>query len=422
MMLLTAKWVLPITRELIDDGAVLISKDVIKAVGSKEELKKVHPKEPLIDFGRAIIMPGLVNTHTHLEYSAFRGILKNLSFFPWIVELVKKSRKLSLSDWKVSALLGALECIKSGVTCVANIISFGPGFEILLQSELRGLAFHEVIEIDDAKADQKISESEKIIQYWKEKCGNGLLNMGISPHATYTVAPRVFQSLSEWARHNGLLLSTHLAESREEYRFLKMAGLKLSWQSKGVSPVRYLEQLGVLDDNVIAVHCVHVDKEDIGILKEKDVGIACCPRSNTRLKVGTAPLSNFFESDLRVGFGTDSLASNDDLNILSELKTALLQHKIPPQQLVKMATLGGAQVLRMENQIGSLEEGKQADIIVVELPFDHDDIYLSLVDAEKAKVIFTMVAGRVLYERDKCQTLDEKSISAQIQKVQSKLR
>ncbi|MDI6689705.1 MAG: amidohydrolase family protein [Actinomycetota bacterium] len=436
MMLLTAKWVLPITREPIDEGAVLISKDVIKAVGSKEELKKVHPKEPLIDFGRAIIMPGLVNTHTHLEYSAFRGILKNLSFFPWIVELVKKSRKLSLSDWKVSALFGTLECIKSGVTCVANIISFGPGFEVLLQSELRGLAFHEVIEIDDAKADQKILESEKIIQDWKEKCGNGLLNVGVSPHATYTVAPRVFQSLSEWAQHNGLLLSTHLAESREEYRFLKMAGLKLFWQPRGpclpclpegrptgrVSPVRYLEQLGVLDNNVIAVHCVHVDKEDIGILKEKDVGITCCPRSNARLKVGTAPLSDFFESDLRVGFGTDSLASNDDLNILSEFKTALLQHKIPPQQLVKMATLGGAQVLRMENQIGSLEEGKQADIIVVDLPIDHDDIYLSLVDAEKAKVIFTMVAGRVLYERDKCQTLDEKSISAQIQKVQSKLR
>ncbi|MEW6188814.1 MAG: amidohydrolase family protein, partial [Actinomycetota bacterium] len=166
-MLLTAKWVLPITSEPIDEGAVLISKDMIKAVGSEEELMKVHPKESLINFGRAIIMPGFVNTHAHLEYSAFKGILKNLSFFPWIVQLVKKGRKLSLSDWEVSALLGALECIKSGVTCVADIISFGPGFEVLLQSGLRGLAFHEVIEIDDTKADQKILESEKIIQDWK---------------------------------------------------------------------------------------------------------------------------------------------------------------------------------------------------------------------------------------------------------------
>lgn len=444
-MLLSAKWIIPITSEPIEDGAILVSSDKIEKLGVKNELIESLPNEPEIDFGHAVIMPGFVNTHSHLEYSVFKGVIEPSSFTSWILQIIKRARKLSPEDWEISARLGAYLSIKSGITCLGDIVSRGPGLKALRESGLRGIGFVEVIEMDEARNDETMENLSHKVELWQGERSKSSVRVGISPHSLYTVNPPLLKRLSKWAKGEGLPVSMHLAESREETVFVRdgEGGLAreyrefLGWdcfpvRTTGLTPVRYAKQLGVLD-GLIAAHCVQVDSEDIALLRKHSVAIAHCPRSNSCLRLGVAPVVDFLDHNISVGLGTDSLASNEDMEFSGEMKHIhLVRSKtkgslqvLTPWKIIEIATLGGARVLGMENQIGSLERGKQADVIAFKLSgsiASLDDLFeYSIREANQENVIFNMVAGKILLHRDRDIQPDVGEIATEAEMVRGRL-
>ncbi|MBI4744763.1 MAG: amidohydrolase family protein [Actinobacteria bacterium] len=448
-MLLLAKWVLPISDDPIVDGAVMVENDKIKEVGKAKDLKRKYSEEEIINFNQAVLMPGLIDVHTHLEYTIFRGICDDLPFSPWLIQLTKKSRKLNLEDWSISAKLGALEAIHSGITCVADMGKTDTGVKAILESGLRGVAFLEITGMDDSGLNERLKDVKKTISGWRKKVNkSSLLKIGVSPQSAYTVSPKLFYELSLLARKEDLYYSFHLAESPDEYDFIKygssmlanefrdeMGWGKILWQPMGTSPTKYLEQWDVFEGKAIAAQCVAVSQADIDILKKYNAAIAHCPKSNAKLGTGVAPLVEFLRQGLRVGFGTGSLASNNTMDLFDEMRTALLIQRgvnksvddLYASKFVKIATLGGAEVLGLDNITGSLEAGKQADIIVVNISHSHQkpvrDPYSTIVyTSNQEDVLFTMVNGRILYYKDEWKTLDKEEIVSQSEIARSKLK
>lgn len=447
-MLIAARWVLPVVDKPISEGAVLTAGDKILAVGKRVALERAHSDEEIRDFGNAIILPGFVNCHTHLEYSILRGVCDDLPFAPWIIQLMERSRRLNKNDWLVSARLGALEAVHSGVTCLGEVSRTGAGFQAVLESRLRGIVFCEVLGMDDNQIKKTVSEAKRCTKKWRDEASpNGVLQVGVSPHSAYTVSPKIFYQIAEWAREERLYLTLHLAESPDEYQFVKYGASMLAndfrdaagwshilWQPMGASPVKYLEQWDVFEGEVLAAHCVALDPTDIDLLKKYDVAVAHCPRSNAKLGTGIAPLPAFLRNGLKVGLGTDSLAASNTMDFFDEMRIGLLLQRgreeavegLCAEDFVAMATLGGARALRMEDRIGSLEPGKQADIIAVDISHSHQmpvrDPYSALVyNANQEDVVFTMVGGKILYTKGSFSTLDHERIMAEAEPIRSKL-
>jgi len=448
-MLLKAKWVLPVSKKPIEDGAVVISGDIIEAIGKFKELKKKHPKEKIKDFGQAVLMPGFIDAHSHFEYSAFRGLCDDLSFSYWKMQVTKKGNKFSDEDWFCSAKLGVLEAVRSGITCVADSTSTGASLQATKEAGLRGVIFYEVTGMDDSKVNEIVSKSKKIVSSWQVKADGTNLKIGVSPYSVYTVSPPLFKSVSHWAREEGLRVCFHLAGSPDEYEFVKYGSSSLAtlflkqmgwddflWQPTGVSPVKYVEQWDALESGkVMVVHCVQVSDEDIDILKKYDVSIVHCPKCSAKLGMGIAPLRKFLHRNLKVGMGMDSPASNNTMDMFDEMRIGLLLQRgleekvdeFSAENFVRLATLGGAQALRMDSEIGSLEEGKKADLIAVDISHAYQspmcDPYSTLVyTANQEDIIFTMVGGKVLYEEGEYFTLDKKKVLAMVKPLRNKLK
>lgn len=446
-MLLTAKWVIPIAKKPIEDGAVLVSDDRIMAVGKAETLKAEYPSEKIVPFDRAVLLPGFVDLHTHLEFSVFRGVCDDLDFSRWKIQLSKKSKILNEDDWRVSAQLGALEAIKSGITTIADISAGGASLDAALEAGLRGRIYCEITGMDNRKTAEIIDRGKKKVAAWQERSANSAIDIGLSPHSPYTVCPPLYEAVGHWSRAEGFSVCTHLSGSKDEYDFVKYGSSLLAgsyrelmgwqdilWQPTGVSPVKYLEQWDVFESDIMAVHCVHVDQNDLALLEKYDVAIAHCPKCNAKLGMGIAPLSDFRSHKMRLGLGTDSPASSNTMDIFDEMRISLLLQRgitesaeeSPAADFVKMATIGGAKALRLEKMIGTLEPGKQADIIAVDLSHGHQstviDPYSALVyAANQENVMFTMVAGNVIYQNNKFKTLNEDEIISRSEPIRLKL-
>ncbi|MBE0447918.1 MAG: amidohydrolase family protein [Actinobacteria bacterium] len=447
-MLLTAKWVLPISQRPIEDGAVVTEGPKIKDIGKFKTMNNKYPDEEVINFGKAIILPGFVDLHTHLEYSVFRGACDDLGYADWKIQLTKKSEILKKGDWILSAYLGALEAIQSGITTIADITKGGASLRAAKDAGLRGIIYYEVTGMDHTKVPEIMIETENNIDKWINQASGTNLTIGFAPHSPYTVSPPLYRSSTGWAREHNFKICTHLAGSKAEYDFVKYGSGRLPneywdtvgwgdilWQPTGVSPVKYLEEWGVFDGgNMLAVHCVQVDEADIDILKKYDVSVAYCPRCNAKLGMGIAPLSGFLNCQLRIGMGTDSPASNNTMDIFDEMRIGLLLQRgitrssgFTAEDFVYMATLGGARAINLHNDIGSLDQGKQADIIAVDMSHSHQiptrDPYSALVyTANQENVVLTMVAGRILYRNCKYTTLDEAEILKKAEPIRRKLK
>lgn len=445
-MILTAKWLLPISTDPIENGAVSVIRDSIRAVGTFAEIKAKYPEDDVRDFGDAIIMPGLVNVHSHLEYSVYRGIFDNLSFSSWILQILRLNEKMSEDDWRRSAALGALEAVTSGITTLADMSRTGVSQNCMVKSGLRGVLFLEVFGMDDKKLDQSLSDTKRSYER-AASSASSLLEIGIAPHSPYTVSAKLFKSLSDWARSAGIKVAVHLSESSEEKNFiehgsgpigtefLSAAGWgDLIWQPTGVSPVRYLLQWDVFDGDVLAVHCVILDEKDKEILSKYDVPIAHCPKSNAKLGCGIAPLTELIDRGFKVGLGTDSPASSNIMDFFDEMRVGILLHRGKTQSIdhltaeifIRMGTMGGAEVLGLDGQIGSLEPGKKADIIAVDLSHSQlspiGDPYSTLVyGANQDDVFFTMIDGKVHYDGYQLKFLDEEKIIQEANDVRNKL-
>jgi 5-methylthioadenosine/S-adenosylhomocysteine deaminase len=447
-MLLTARYVLPVATPHIVNGAVLVRDDKIVEIGDLEHMRKLHPDEPIRDFGLAALMPGFIDMHTHLEYTAMRGLVDDLPYSKWKLQVMQKEGLFSSQDWDDSACLGAMEALQSGITTVADITDTGSSGHAALGAGLRAIIYRQVATMDRKKVDEVMRRATEDISAWRETSSGTLMSIGIAPHAPYSCHPELFSRVADYAM-DGTAVAIHLAGSVEEYQFVKYGSSMLAidvrdsynadapaWLPTGVSPVQYVLQWGLFDvPNIMAVHCTQVDAEDIDLLAEKNVSIAHCPRCEAKLAMGVAPVERFWRAGLRVGLGTDSPAASNSTDVFEEMRLGLLIQRanmgedkfMSARQFVKMATLDAARALGLDEQIGSLEPGKQADIIAVDLSKSHQIPthypYSALVHtANQENVLATMVAGRFLYEDRTWHSMDRDRLYARAEEMRMKLR
>ncbi len=447
-MIYEADWVLPITSAPIHRGAVKVDGGVIVDVGAAGEVRARHPEDPVTGFHHAILMPGFVNAHVHLDYSVFRGLFDDCSFGDWMLHFMAAKRGLASPDYAASAMLGAMECVSSGITAIGDTVFDGEAtVRAANAAGLRTYAFVEAFGMDDARIRDSLEVTAKRIAHLHDIAGP-LVSIGLSPHAPYTVSGPLYRALAAYAVREGLKVATHVAESQAEVTFVRNgAGVlahdfrelvgwdDLMWMPTGTSPVKYLEQWDVFAADVIAIHCVQVSPSDIEVLRKYDVAVAHCPKSNAKLACGIAPVGDFLAAGLRVGIGTDSLASNNILDMFDEMRMTIFLHRasqapaacMTADQVLAMATLGGARVLGLADTIGSLEVGKRADMVAVDMEYSHfapiDDPVSALVyGANQEDVFFSMIDGRVVYDKKVFTGLDDAAVTREAESVRLKLR
>ncbi|MCX7642495.1 MAG: amidohydrolase family protein [Armatimonadetes bacterium] len=409
-ILLRARWVLPIAAPPIRDGAVLVRGDRIIAVGKISDLSDRNASVRLY-FPDGILTPGLVNPHTHLENTRFVNSIKRPQpFNKWLFQMVRLVRSQSLEDALAAAGDGVKQLVKYGVTCVGEFSRLGASFIALREAKMRGIVFKELICLNDKETEKRLEELSGWIESARSQVSS-LLSVAVGPHAPYTVTPLAFRRVLELAEKRNLLLCTHAAESHSERKFVeRREGIWRWWLGGvlrdaplGLSPIRYLDWLGILQPNTLLVHCVQVDETDISVLRERKVWVVHCPRSNANLKVGTMPLAKMLSAGVRVCLATDGLASVDSLSPLDEIRFAIelaqehpkIYPSLSPDRWLRMVTLDSAAALGLDKFVGSLERGKQADIAVFRAGSQAEDPFEALLFGAREATL-TMVAGKVI--------------------------
>ncbi|CAN5814519.1 amidohydrolase [soil metagenome] len=448
MKIIAARYVLPISAEPIENGAVAIENDKIESVGTIEEISRNFPDSEIENFGEAAILPGLVNAHSHLEITAMRGYLDDVEddFYAWLIKLTKgRAEHLTEADIKTAALFGALEGARAGVTCFGDIGRMGiAGFEALKKNGLRGIIFQETEFSPDDKT--AVEDFEKLKTKFLElkETETNLVKIGISPHAPYTVGRKLFEKITDYAIARNIKISIHAAESLQEQALLETGtgffsevykNYGFTWSNPNCSPVEYLDKIGVLQSQPLLAHCVNVSASDIDLIKKSGSKIAHCPKSNAKFGHGIAPLEKFLDKQIAVGFGSDSVASNNTCDILEEARFATLLARtrndikrfLTAKEIIETATLGGAKSLSLEKEIGTIKTGKQADLCVISLDnaaqMPVNDVYSALLFASNARdVILTMVAGKEIYKNGKANLIDEDTLKMELREIGNKLK
>ncbi len=405
MRTLSADWVVPVEGPPIQDGAVQIDDGgLIAAVGSRDDLgSDLH-------YDESVILPGFVNGHTHLEYDVYVGFGDGLGFAEWIGLHVQRKARIELADMEAIARLGALNSLRSGITTVGDCSFSGAAATACSDLGLRGTIYLEVFgETDDPIRDRFEPTRDRIAESLSED-----VRLGVSPHAPYTCTIELYRACDEL----GLPVATHLAESDSETEFLRSG--TGAWESfaellvppPGTTGIRALADADLLDSNMIAAHCVKADEEEIALLAEHDVAVAHCPRSNALLGCGVAPLRELREAGIRVCIATDSPASTPSFDMFDEMRAAILAARaregrpgaLTTAEALELATLGGAKALGLEDSLGSLVPGKQADLTVLSLaetafiPWE-DPVTSAVLGGSPQSVIATLVSGKPRYEK-----------------------
>lgn len=370
-----ARWVLPISTPPIADGVVAVEGDRIAWVGPAA----AGPQGEDRDLGNALLLPGLVNAHCHLELTAMRGFLEDLDFRSWILRLTTAKRGVLSRDMLLDAArLGIVEGLGRGVTTYADTCDSGVAFEAMRELGVRGIMYQEVFGPDPAQSAASVAELRSKIDALRP-LETPLVRVGVSPHAPYTVSDALFTAIGKYAREADLPIAVHIAESAVEQSLVVqgtgvfadgLRGRGIPVTPRARSPIALLSALGVLEARPLLIHCVRVDESDIAIIADTRCAVAHCPASNAKLGHGIAPLSSLLASRVPVGLGSDSVASNNQLDILEEARLALLFQRarltmpaiIPAAVALSLATLDGARALGLEREIGSLETGKAADL------------------------------------------------------------
>lgn len=398
----------------------------------------------IVDLGEAILLPGLVNVHAHPELGLFRGALENLRFRDWILRLVGAKRAaLCDSDYDVAARWSCSEMLRAGITTVGATEASGAAFGALIEAGMRGVVYLEALAPDPCDADTALDKLRQAVTGMRSR-ETERVRVGVSPHAPFTVSDPLFTGVAEYALAEGLPVAIHTAESRAE-RDLVTGGtgdFAPGLQARGIpTPVRgrstiaMLDRLGVLRARPMLIHCVDVDAEDIRLIAESGCTVAHCPVANAKLGHGVAPYGALRDAGIPVGLGTDGVGSNNRLDLLEEARIAsLLQRAVhrhpellPADELLRLCTIDGARTLGLEDQIGTLEPGKQADLCAVSLAAPHvrpvyDPVTALFHAARGTDVVMTVVAGREVYRDGRVRTLDTAALSAAVEEGAERLR
>ncbi len=394
MLRIRAGSVHPVTAPPIEDGAVLVDdRGTIAAVGP-HPLVPVPPGARKLDFPHASVVPGLVNTHTHLELTHLGDKNAEREFARWIRALRTLKDATTPEEFSRAAERGVRDAWADGVTCVADTGSTGAPLEALARLGGRGIYYQEVFGPDPAKCAASMEELEQALARLSP-LASSLLRLGVSPHAPYTVSEPLYQAVADLARREAWPVAMHLAESHAESELVRegrgpfaeaLRARGIAVTPRGCSPVEYLVQRGVVQRGTLCIHCVQVGQDDVELLSRAGASIAHCPRSNRAHGHGTAPLAAFRRAGLRVGLGTDSVVSVGDSSLWAEAAAAGLEG----EDALRMLTIEGARALGLEREIGSLEVGKQADLAVFTSTILHHP-------APSSSSLLTLVAGRVVH-------------------------
>jgi 5-methylthioadenosine/S-adenosylhomocysteine deaminase len=406
-----ARWVLPVTAPAIEDGTVAVEDGRITYVGPRRE-----SDGEVVDLGEALLMPGLVNAHCHLELTAMRGFLEDLDFRRWILRLTTAKRAVlgpeALLD---SARLGLEEGILAGITTYADTCDSGVALDAMVEYGVRGIMYQELFGPDPAQCEASIRDfREKLVSLRSR--ATALVRVGISPHAPYTVSDELFRASARIAREENLPMAIHIAESEVESQLIVQGegtfadGLRsrgIAVGPRATSPVQLLAALGVLDLRPLLIHAVRVDAADLETIAGHRAPVAHCPVSNAKLGHGIAPLLETLAAGIDVGLGSDSVAANNRMNLLEEARIALLMQRarvgtheaLSAADVLELATIGGACALGIAGETGSLEAGKSADLAAFEIGATgptFDPAVAAVFAAGGSRASFVAVAGRPL--------------------------
>jgi cytosine/adenosine deaminase-related metal-dependent hydrolase len=448
--LYSTSWVLPISSAPVPDGAIAVEGERIIAVGQRAAIVAQFPDAKARDFGEAVILPGLVNAHSHLELTAMRGFLEaeESDFIAWLKKLTfARLEKMSPDDLYVSAAWGACEAVRAGVTCLGDASDAAvESMKALRDVGLRGTVYQESFGPDPRLVNENLEKLKTKVSLLREH-QTPLVRAGVSPHAPYTVCGAQLEVIADFAIAEELPLMMHAAESVAEDLFMREgAGLfadgltnrGIQWKTPGVSTIQYLEKLGVLRTRPLLAHCINVDDADIETIKQTGARVAHCPKSNAKLGHGQAPFAKFLNARIAVGLGSDSVASNNTCDIFEEARFAVLLSRagsrkiddvgmISAKDALSAATIEGARALGFDGQIGELKAGLQADFVVVSLNGTHQlpsyDPVNALVFASSGRdVVMTVVGGREVFSGGCLTTVDEDRLRARMKEIETNLQ
>ena len=406
------------TRRVLDDGGIAISQGRIVAIGPRAEIERAYTSRQRVSATGKVITPGLINGHTHVPMVLFRGLADDLDLQEWLTKYIFPAEAKNVTEEfvRVGTRLGLAEMIRGGTTTYCDMYYFEDAIaDETAKAGVRGVLGETIIDFpvaDNKTNAEGMAYVERFVARWK---GHELVIPAIAPHAPYTVSEEHLKAVRAFSDRTGAPIVTHIAETKRE--------VDDSVKAKGASPVAYLDRIGFLNDRVIAAHVVWPQGTDIAILKRRGVGVVHNPQSNMKLASGVAPVPQMMKENLLVGLGTDGAASNNDLNMWEEMDTVAKLHKvftgdpkmISAQQAFELATIRGAQALHLEKEIGSLETGKRADLLVIDRDTLNQiplyNVYSDLVYATKASDVETVIInGRLIMRNRRLLTLNETTV------------
>jgi 5-methylthioadenosine/S-adenosylhomocysteine deaminase len=415
---------------VIEDGGVAIEGDAIAEVGKRADLEpKARGAKKTIDARGTLVLPGMINGHAHAAMSLFRGVAEDHSLDDWLQRYIFPAEARNVTEDFVfwGTRLGVLEMLRGGVTTYADMYYFEDVVaRVTKEAGMRGVLGETILDFpapDHKTPAAALAYTQKYIERWK---GDPLITPAVAPHSIYTLSTETLKKAAELARATGAPILMHIAEAPFE--------TERSLAQHGGSPVNYLERIGLLGADVVGAHCVWVDATDIATLLRRGVGTVHNPSSNMKLASGVMPVVDLLTAGVPVGLATDSAASNNNQDLFQEMNVAAKLQKVtrmdpralPARQVVEMATIGGARALHLDKQIGSLEVGKQADVVLIGTGATHStpmyNVYSQLVYALNAHDVLTVViAGKIVMEVRVMMTMDKPAILAKAHEYQRKV-
>ena len=405
-------------RRILHDAGIAIKDGRIVAIDTRVAIRSKYSALQTINAQGKLIVPGLINGHTHIPMTLFRGLADDLDLQEWLTKYIFPAEAKNVSEEfvRVGTRLGLAEMIRGGTTTYCDMYYFEDAIaDETAKAGVRGVLGETIIDFpvaDNKTNAEAMAYVERFVRHWK---GHELIVAAIAPHAPYTVSEEHLKAARAFSDRTGAPIVTHISETKRE--------VDDSVKAKGASPVAYLERIGFLNDRVIAAHMVWPQDGETNILKQRGVGIVHNPQSNMKLASGVSPVPRMMAEGLFVGLGTDGAASNNDLNMWEEMDTAAKLHKVftgdpkvlSAQQAFELATIRGAQALHLEKEIGSLEVSKRADLLIIERDSLNQiplyNVYSDLVYATKSNDVHTVIInGRVVMRNRRLLTLNESAI------------
>ena len=410
---------------VLQRGLVAVDHGCIVHVGSNDA---GYAASTEIDERRKLLMPGLINAHTHIPMTLFRGLAEDIPLNAWLENVIwPREAKLKPEDVYAGALLGCAELIKTGTTCFNDMYFFMDQVaEAVAKSGLRAVLAEGMIELGDPEKGQEVLHKSETFAKNYDRFAEGRVRTRLGPHSEYSCSPEFLREVKDRAESLGVGIHMHLAESKG---YVDSVARKL-----GKSAAKELEEIGFLDKNLIAAHCIHIDQQEIGILADHGVGVAHCPVSNMKVALGTAKIVDMVSRGVRVGIGTDGPASNNHVDMLKDMKIAALAQKslygdataLPAKTLPRMVTIEGAKALRLEKLIGSVEVGKRTDLILIDLNKPHltppADPWTTIAHSAMGSDVDTVIVdGGILMESRRLTEMNEGEIIKKATEVAQEL-